>query len=271
MIPDINIFGKTISAYMLFVLAGVFAVLYYTYRTAKSNGLDEVKMLYTALTAFVGVIFGGHILYGVTQIKLITAILSDVSVIRSFSDFVDAAVSVFGGSVFYGGLIGAVAACAIYLRKTEAPIAPFADIGAVAVPMFHFFGRLGCFFSGCCYGIEAPFGVVYRYSQAPGANSVTRFPVQLCEALFNLLLCLLLAQLLKKEKCKGKLLSVYLIAYPVARFLLEFLRGDEYRGRLFGLSTSQIISVILIICSVSCLVKTTVTERKIYCNEDLRP
>ena len=33
--------------------------------------------------------------------------------------------------------------------------------------------------------------------------------------------------------------------YPVVRFTLEFFRGDEIRGFLFGLSTSQNISILL--------------------------
>jgi phosphatidylglycerol:prolipoprotein diacylglycerol transferase len=38
---------------------------------------------------------------------------------------------------------------------------------------------------------------------------------------------------------------VYLFADPVIRFIDEFFRGDDIRGFLFGLSTSQIISILL--------------------------
>lgn len=49
---------------------------------------------------------------------------------------------------------------------------------------------------------------------------------------------------------KGGLLAVYIILYGIARFLLEFLRGDLIRGIWFGLSTSQWISIVLVICSI---------------------
>ena len=44
---------------------------------------------------------------------------------------------------------------------------------------------------------------------------------------------------------KSKLLGLYLVIYPIGRFIFEFFRGDEYRGFIFGLSTSQFISIIL--------------------------
>ena len=75
---------------------------------------------------------------------------------------------------------------------------------------------------------------------------MNRFPVQLFEAGFNLVLFLVLWLLLSKNRLKTHLLSVYLIAYPIGRFGFEFLRGDEYRGFLFGLSTSQFISILMI-------------------------
>ena len=53
---------------------------------------------------------------------------------------------------------------------------------------------------------------------------------------------------------RDKLIYVYMIIYPVVRFTLEFFRGDEYRGFLFGLSTSQWISIILFVFSIVMLI-----------------
>ena len=85
-------------------------------------------------------------------------------------------------------------------------------------------------------------------------NDVQRFPVQLLEATLNLILFIVLARLLSKGVFKGKLFSIYLLCYSVIRFFDEFLRGDTYRGFLFGLSTSQIISIILFVCSLVYLI-----------------
>jgi len=74
---------------------------------------------------------------------------------------------------------------------------------------------------------------------------VRRFPVALCEAVCNLVLFLVLWRVLKREKKPGRLIYYYCVSYSVIRFSLEFLRGDEIRGRLWIFSTSQWISAFL--------------------------
>lgn len=119
----------------------------------------------------------------------------------------------------------------------------WASLTAPAIPLFHVFGRVGCFLGGCCYGLPSAWGFVYRYSPVAEANGVSRFPVQLVEAAWNLVLFLLLARL--QRRGRDRLLPLYLALYAPARFLLEFLRGDAYRGIFLGLSTSQWISLFL--------------------------
>jgi phosphatidylglycerol:prolipoprotein diacylglycerol transferase len=94
------------------------------------------------------------------------------------------------------------------------------------------------------------------------ANGVRRFPIQLVEAGLNLLLFFLLWYLFKKEKLQQRLLYLYFLIYPIIRFTLEFFRGDSYRGFLFGLSTSQLISILLFLYAVIMLVVTRKKEAK---------
>ena len=77
-----------------------------------------------------------------------------------------------------------------------------------------------------------------------------RIPVPLIEAVGNLCIFLLLLYLFKKGKIIGKLMYVYMLIYPVMRFILEFYRGDKIRGIWYGLSTSQWISIALLIFAV---------------------
>lgn len=249
MIPNFNLFGKEISPYMLAALAGVFVILYFTLKIAKKRGLDEIHMLYMTLFSFIGVLLGGHLLYGLTNLKIIVYTFQNLYEIDSFSAFIERAALIFGGSVFYGGLIGAVIVSFIYLKRNKLSIGAYSDAAAPAIPLFHFFGRLGCFFSGCCYGVEWAHGFTYHYSLIGSANGVPRFPVQLVEAACNLLLFLLLYGCLKKGMLKNKLLAVYFSVYPVYRFLLEYLRGDAYRGFWGPFSTSQVVSLLLLLAA----------------------
>lgn len=246
MFPSFDLFGKTISMYAVMAIIGALAVGIFTMKYAKKRGHDDNDMLVTLLFTAIGVVFGGHILYGITNMQYWYLLTS----VTSFNEFIDTAVMLFGGSVFYGGLIGGTAAGYIYMKKKGIDFLDFSDIIAPAIPMFHFFGRIGCFLGGCCYGIEWEGGITFHNALIEEANNVPRFPVQLVEAGFNLILFLALWQLLRKNKLKSHLFSMYLIIYPIGRFCFEFLRGDSYRGFLFGLSTSQIISILIIIAVI---------------------
>lgn len=256
MFPIFELFGREISVYGILSLIGAFACGIYICRSAKKYGYNDNDFIVILLISAIGVLIGGHILYGITRIDLIVKLFSDFGrYVKSFGDFINCMVTIFGGSVFYGGLLGGMAAGTIYCKKKKFSVAEYSDIIAPGVPLFHCFGRIGCFFGGCCYGIESSFGfTVHGNEILPSVNDVQRFPVQLLEASLNLILFFVLAKFLSKGIFKGKLFAVYLLCYSVIRFFDEFLRGDTYRGFLFGLSTSQIISIILFLCSLIYLV-----------------
>lgn len=132
------------------------------------------------------------------------------------------------GFVFFGGLISATAffvlALGVQLRKGELLVA--VNVAVVPIVFAHAIGRIGCFFSGCCYG---------RFCAFLGA----RHPTQLYEAFF--LLVLGIALVLVRDGGFRLRLPFYLVAYSSFRFLVEFLRGDD-RGEMYGLSTSQWLS-----------------------------
>lgn len=249
MFQNLILFEKEITAYSICALIGVFLVLYLTYRLAQKRKLDEFHMLYMMLFSFVGVLLGGHILYGITNLNMIIYTVTHLNEITSFEIFINRCIAIFGGSVYYGGLVGAIIACCLYIRRNRLPFSEYADIAAVAIPLFHTFGRIGCFISGCCYGIQWRYGFTYQYCMIESANGVPRFPVQLVEAILNFVLFLIMYRLLKRENLKGLLLLLYLSVYPVYRFFLEFLRGDIYRGFLGPLTTSQIISLLLLVAA----------------------
>ncbi len=258
MIPNINLLGKEITPYMVMALIGAFvASIFACYLTKKKNE-DVNETIILLLISVVGVLIGSHLLYGITNIDEIIKLITHFNKLRGFNGFVNVISYIFGGAVFYGGLIGGLIVGYIYINKKKLNKSIYYDIGAVIIPLFHFFARIGCFLSGCCYGITSNIGFKYEHSLIESANGVTRFPIQLVESCYNLLLFILLYSLYKKEKLKGLLLYLYLLLYGIARFIFEYFRGDDYRGFLFGLSTSQIISIGVVIFSIIMLI----TKRK---------
>lgn len=252
MLPYITVFGKDLSTYALMSLIGLFASGIYICRKAKKRNYDDNNFIIILLLSCIGVFLGGHLLYGITQFEKIIELFSDLDYyIKSFNDIINAFILIFGGSVFYGGLIGGTAVGLFYMKKKNYNISEYSDIIAPGIPLFHFFGRIGCFLGGCCFGIESSFGFTAHGNELlPILNDIQRFPVQLLEAVLNLVLFFILSRLLDKNKFKGGLFPLYLLLYSIIRFFDEFLRGDTYRGFLFGLSTSQIISIFIFISAV---------------------
>lgn len=176
-----------------------------------------------------------------------------------------------GGMVFYGGLIGAFIASTIYLHKYKLPYWRYVDAMVPSVAAGHFFGRIGCFSAGCCWGKAAPADSIFAtyfpegalaYSQTAIDTHITHlgelttqavYPTQLFESLGVLSIFLILLIIRSRKRFHGQVLISYFILYPLFRTLNETFRGDWERGLLFRypeaspimLSTSQVISVVV--------------------------
>ena len=249
--PVIHLFGRAFGTYGLCAFVGFILAFLVVWRLAKryGNTIDDVLLL--GISIGVGLFLGGHLLYAITRADLVVKAFGDIGrepVRVWYVEMVEA----IGGMVFYGGFLGGLGGLLIFTRfyrdlKRENAL----DLYAVATPLFHTFGRIGCFFGGCCFGKESDWGFLVRENRYyPEMVGVVRIPVQLIESGCNLLLFVCLFVLFLKRKAERELLWVYLTAYPVIRFTLEFWRGDTIRGVWFGLSTSQWISLALFIAAL---------------------
>ncbi|MBQ4322697.1 MAG: prolipoprotein diacylglyceryl transferase [Clostridia bacterium] len=260
MFPQFTLFGKTIGMYPVMALIGGllggFVFCYELRRRGKDDNDGIVFLLFTALGCFVG----GAILYSLTLYENYALFLQ----VTDFSSFIKAFGTVFGGSVFYGGLIGGMLTGLLVIKVKKLDRALYTDLGAILAPLFHSIARIGCFLGGCCYGVESEFGfTAHGNPLVPAVNDVSRFPVQLLESVGTLLICILIYVLYRKGKMKGHLFFLYLGLYAVLRFSDEFLRGDEIRGFVFGnISTSQFISMFMAAISLVGLTLYVVGKRK---------
>lgn len=251
MYPVVEILGKTFGSYALTALLG--ALLSGTVFCAliKKRGLDDNDAIIFLLFVALGVVLGGHLLYGIVNHRYFSTLLAS----ESLSDAWRSLKLLFGGSVFYGGLLGAIAAGLTVIKVMRLNAQVYMDCIAPVAPLFHGIARIGCFLAGCCYGIRCDWGItVTGNTVVPGINGVARFPVQLLEAVGNFLISGLLFYLLRKAertpKLRGRLLCIYFALYACLRFFDEFLRGDEARGFLGVLSTSQWISLGFFTCAL---------------------
>jgi len=234
-----------LGLYPLMILCGIFASGIYACFTAAKYKHDYTDLIYYFLFISIGVIIGSHLLYVAVNYKTAMYFIENAEKINTLQKLFNVLNYLFGGSVYYGGLFGGIITGSIITKKNN-KYSGFFDIVVTSIPLFHFFGRIGCFLGGCCYGIKSHIGFIYTRNPIIQANGVKRFPVQILEAAFNIGVFLLLDQLLRHNKFKNKLLYIYLGIYSVGRFLIEYLRGDSYRGIWFSFSTSQIISILII-------------------------
>jgi len=141
-----------------------------------------------------------------------------------------------------GGVAAGILAAALYGLAEGLPLIRTADALAPAVALAFFANRVGAFFAGLAWGTPThlPWGVVYRspvaYLWYRVPLGVNLHPVQLYDAAVSLGLFLLLVWMGRpaREGHVGEVAGTWLFAYGVARFFLEFLRGDPARLPLLG-------------------------------------
>lgn len=236
MLPNIWIFD-TYSILMLLGIAACFTMLYQYFQKKGIKKRIAYSVLILACAAIVG---------GLVFAVLFQYLFSRLNENNTNGDF---------AMTFYGGLIGGavifILGYFLVLKKKE-PESRFIDILKVAplcITIAHCFGRIGCFCAGCCYGIETDSWVGVKF---PGmVNKV--YPTQLFEAIFLLLLSVVLFILLFKIDFDYTM-PVYLMSYGVWRFLIEFIRGDDRGAFFLGLSPSQWISIIAVIGGIVLLI-----------------
>ena len=155
-----------------------------------------------------------------------------------------------GGITFLGGLIGGVVCfLAVYfiLRpRLSGRVIDILSLAPCIITVAHGFGRIGCFFAGCCYGkpTDSFLGVKFPHL-------ATRVhPTQLYEAAFLFILFGVMSYLLLKKKFRHNM-TVYLIAYGVFRFFNEMLRNDSRGALVAGLTPSQFWSLLMVVLGVA--------------------
>jgi len=293
MLPSFgHVFGEPIPAYFVCLLAGFGVAAFIAARMAKREQLDSEVIVDLALLSLVTGVLGGRLLHVFADgffwdyVHLCTnpdlVIWRSVATIKECSqlggrwdgqgqchaivrDCFAWAAFWNGGLAYYGGLLTGGIAGIAFLRREGFPVGKGLDFVGAVLPVGLFFGRVGCFFGGCCFGkptdswlgLSFPGGSPASYEQAElglladkALPSLPVHPTQLYEAFGCLAIALwLILGCYPRKRFDGEIMLLCLVSYAVLRFVLEFLRADD-RGALFGFSTSQWIGVVICIACV---------------------
>lgn len=231
--------------YIMFALGIFVALIMYRILSGKKGLSDYSYRIY-------GVIILAAIIGGLLGSRLFQIIYNLIKTGKTGS-----------GITFMGGLVSAVAvffigyAVAVKFAPADKKqifkreLKTIVNIAAPSVAIAHCLGRIGCTFAGCCYGkpTDKWFGIDF----VEGINVKTdewiyfgykRIPTQLFEAIF--LLAVFAVTLVVLLKTNGMLpVLIYMYAYSIFRFFIEFLRDDPERAVTGPLSPSQWQSIIM--------------------------
>lgn len=236
----IRIGNFQLATYGVLVAAGYLLGIVWLNSRRKEMGLEEDRFWGLVYAAFFGAIAGGKLLYWIVEWDALVA--GDLRLIRDIRF----------GFVYYGGLVGTVVMGFWYTRRHRLDFFKLADYFMTALPMGHAIGRLGCFAAGCCAGLPTNLPWSVRFSHPESLvhytlRGVPLHPTQLYEAGANAVIAVLLYRLLGRVRAgtfkTGTVLLAYVALYSAARFVVEFLRGDDRGGFFLRLSPSQWIAV----------------------------
>jgi phosphatidylglycerol:prolipoprotein diacylglycerol transferase len=287
----------TFPAYFTLLTIGFGLALVLTVRESKKLGMDHERVIDTNLWMVIMGIVGARLLHLIADghfhdyvnmcldSKLVTPVDARVTFCREAAqcgyDYLCnpdthrcypptdclAAFKVWrGGLAYYGGFLVAVPFAFYYVRKHGLGWWRTADLAAPGIMLGLFFGRIGCFFNGCCYGkpTHSALGVVFPRGGAAWKQQVDQHliptsqlalpvhPTQLYEAFACLAIFAILYYLIRpRRRAFGQVFAWMLILYGLARSVVEIWRDDD-RGVFLGghLSTSQLISIPLITLGV---------------------
>src|ERR1700704_4044862 len=259
MYPELFRIGSfPINTYGVFLALAFLCAILIAVKLAARDGLPKEKIYDLCLWMLLASLVGSKLLMLFTEPEYRDHPLQLLSL-----DFLRS------GGVFYGGLLGAILAGYLLMRRYKLPWWKTADACAPGIAIGNFFGRQGCFSAGCCWGkpTSLPWGV--RFSEL--GHEVTGVPIdvklhptQLYESFAMVFVFFFLLWLHKRKKFSGQVILAYVMIYATLRFLIEFVRDDP-RGDIFGLttmtglSTSQMIGIVV---GIGALITFVVRRRR---------
>ena len=260
-----TLIGDYVTLYGICIAIGVLLCIYCLRYFGKKTNVDRKFLDFVELLGYCAILVG----------------FASAWLFQTFYHFVETGIWDWKqtGITFIGGLIGGVGSfILIYFilrKKLTGKIVDILPIAPICITIAHAFGRIGCFFAGCCGGkVANPDDFLYFLSVKFYGDSFKSYPIQLFEAMFLLILTGIMIFLLIKKNFKYNFI-IYLASYGVWRYLIEFARGDE-RGQIIKgvnwLSPSQFwsLAMILLVIPIYFLIKYLIKTRNKDENKNIK-
>lgn len=227
----------TVYGYGFMIAMGVLAAWFVTEQRARRLHLAYEHIFYLVVWCAIGGFASAKILFWITNWK----------------EFLQNPQEIIGseGFVVYGGIIGGILVGWLYCTIKKLKCLTYFDLMMPSIALAQGFGRIGCLLAGCCYGKETTGSLAITFTDSAFApNHVPLIPTQIYSSILDFAHFFLLLYVAKHKKADGQVAGCYLICYSIGRFVIEMFRGDIERGNVGIFSTSQFISIFILIIGI---------------------
>lgn len=262
----IIIFGFKIHFYAICIISGALLATVLAGKLAKRKGLDPDIVWDLMPWVLVGGVIGARLWH--ILLPSGSDVARGITTAYYLSHPLDAINMRNGGLGIPGGVLGGFIAMWIYMRKKHLNLLQWADFIAPGLALAQAIGRIGNFLNQELYGFptDLPWAIYIEESKRfpEYMQYETYHPLFLYELLWNLMnmgLILWLGKRFENKLKHGDLFLVYLIVYPVGRFLLEYLRLDPAPlGSVNGNQT--IMAVVAVAATITLIVRHVIKGKK---------
>jgi phosphatidylglycerol:prolipoprotein diacylglycerol transferase len=256
---DLGVFPLQITWHGFFTAVGTLLGIWLAVRWATRAGYTEDDTFSVAMWGVIGAIVGARVFHVIDQWDFYSR--DPLAILRVNE----------GGLAIYGTIVCGPLAGAIYAWRRGLNVARLADIAAPPLILGMAIGRIGDIINGEHHGVAAPgfpLAVVYTH---PSTLGELNLPVHLAvgyEMVLDLVIFAMLVWLARgvsrdangrltwswrpRYARDGMLFWIYLFAYSVGRFFVQFYRVDTPFA--LGLSQAQLLSVVSAMVAVWFLV-----------------
>lgn len=238
-----NIFGLDIKFYALFTALGMVFGIIFAILICKKKGYDKNMPIDLGLFALPSAIIGARLYYCI------------FNGVESFSEIF--AINK-GGMAIYGGVIGGFLGVLLCCKIKKYSLLHACDIVAPCLILGQAIGRIGCYFAGCCYGVETTIESlkIFPISTIQDYDGKWHYATFFYESLLDFLGFIFLMFLTFKNNKRGVITAGYLITYGTIRVILEQFR-DQAESLMLGntdIKVSQLLSLMLVIFGILLLI-----------------
>jgi len=181
-------------------------------------------------------------------LKIIALTVIEIFVLLAtmlFLGWAESGFTYFGSKDIAKGFIYAIPTAFLCAKLFKLKAGAVLNMFAITPLFVHAIARIGCLFTGCCYGYYCEWGF---YSIKRQYNT---FPVQMLEILLLFLMIIVFTVISKKQKYapNGILMPIMLITYSIMRFITEYWR-ENYKIWA-GLSVISFHCIVMFIVGVT--------------------